>query len=218
MHGVQPRPNSTPSSGAPASPSAGRQCSRHSRCSRGTQPRKARPSTIVSTPSDPLSASLVLEQERAEPAEQHAGADEHDGEPGDEQQRAGEQPARAVPARPGRPPVSPVDVGQVAGHQRQHARRQERHQPGERRDRQGQQQRAVGDGACARRAHLRAVSASDVVDEPAQGRRRRPRRARGRRPGPARSSTSVVGIALRRQRAASASSDPAAVGRRGSGR
>ena len=42
----------------------------------------ASPSTIVSAAEHALSSVLVLEQEAAEPAEQHTGADEDDGEAG----------------------------------------------------------------------------------------------------------------------------------------
>jgi len=51
------------------------------------------------------------------------------------------------------------DIGQVAGHEWKHARRQERHEPGEQRDGKREQQRAVGQvgaggsGVSQHRAH-----------------------------------------------------------------
>ena len=50
MHGVQPRPKSTPSSGAAASPTAGTRWIRTSRCSHGTSPMKATPTRMVKKP------------------------------------------------------------------------------------------------------------------------------------------------------------------------
>ena len=51
MQGAQPSPNSTPSSGAAASPTAGTWWIRQSRCIHGTTPRKTSPSMIVRIPS-----------------------------------------------------------------------------------------------------------------------------------------------------------------------
>ena len=50
MQGVQPSPKSAPSSGAPSRPIVGIRWKRHSRLAHGSQPRKASPSRIVSTP------------------------------------------------------------------------------------------------------------------------------------------------------------------------
>ena len=58
MHGVHPSANSTPSSGAAASPTAGTLCRRTSRWKYGTTPRKTRPSTTVMTPSTTLRVSV----------------------------------------------------------------------------------------------------------------------------------------------------------------
>ena len=50
MQGVQPRPKRKPSSGAAASPTAGTECTRTSRCSHGTSPTNAMPSRITRLP------------------------------------------------------------------------------------------------------------------------------------------------------------------------
>ncbi len=53
MHGIQPRPKTAPSKGAPTSPAAGRQRGRHSRSLPGSQPTKTRPRTMVSDAEHP---------------------------------------------------------------------------------------------------------------------------------------------------------------------
>ncbi len=57
MQGVQPSPKSRPSTGAPATPHVGTVWMRHSRCSPGMRPMKARPMRMTSTPSTRLMTS-----------------------------------------------------------------------------------------------------------------------------------------------------------------
>jgi hypothetical protein len=123
----------------------------------------------------PVEQVRPLEQQPAEAAERRAERDEDQREPEHEQHGAGEHPPprRALVglgAHRGRRPPGPADgggrrrtgaradqagdVGEVAGHERQHARRGEADQPHERRHPGGDEQRAVGDQAAEGLAHL----------------------------------------------------------------
>ena len=80
MQGVQPSPNTTPSSGAPARPAAGSRWMRTSRCRPGITPMKARPEHDRQRAEHPRDDLGVAEQRRAEPAEERAAHHEHRGE------------------------------------------------------------------------------------------------------------------------------------------
>ena len=129
MHGAQPSPNSTPSSGAAARPTDGTWWIRQSRCIHGTTPRKTRPSRIVRLPEHDGDRALVGEQPLPHGADQRAEGDEHEREPDHEQQRPGQHPATAGVGEVGAGETG--GVGEVAGQQRHHARREERDQPGD---------------------------------------------------------------------------------------
>ena len=95
MHGVQLRPNSTPSIGAPASPARGRIEGRRIRPVTGMRsntPANSSPSTIVSTPKTWVSPTLCRSQQGAEPAEGDPLAGEHGREAQHEQ-----RPCRGPP-------------------------------------------------------------------------------------------------------------------------
>ena len=81
-----------------------------------------------------------VDQPGAERAGQRAERDEDDGEAEHEQQRPGEHPAAPRVLEVGAGQAG--GVGEVARQQRDHARREERHQPGDQRDRDREQQRA----------------------------------------------------------------------------
>ena len=57
IHGVQPRPKTTPSSGAPAIPVLGWKDIRRVFCRNGSQPMSTRPIRITNTPKARISAS-----------------------------------------------------------------------------------------------------------------------------------------------------------------
>ena len=124
---------------------------------------------------DALQQPLVLDEQPAQPAEQHAVRDEHHGEAQHEQHRAQHGPA-AHPGSGGDPATGRGDVGgrggglgagqatdvrEVSGHQRQDARRQEADQAGHRRDHRRDHERAAGDDpgeAVADSAHVSPAS------------------------------------------------------------
>ena len=172
MHGAQPSPKTTPSSGAPASPAAGRQrqpplVGSHA----GQPPRKTRPITMTTTPSTRVIVVLPAEQQRrrAAPAVNPTRT-KTSAEPGDEQHGADAATRHRrcsveVDAGQAR------DVAEVPGHERQHAGRGERHEPGEAR-------RPGAPAAATRRAPARSAGRPSVtrsapprpVDQRPQGR------------------------------------------------
>ena len=157
-----------PSSGAPASPAAGRADSRLVRCSSGSQPRKPSPTSDRDDAEHPVEHVGVLEhaagparrtpsrrrrRRRVKPSTNSSAPST---------MRAARGRPRCAPRSPSSPTAGrcgsgdrrgadqPGDVGEVAGHQRQHAGRGEADQPDERRDAGRHEQRAVGDEASGR--------------------------------------------------------------------
>ncbi len=108
--------------------------------------RSTRPSAISTTPIDPGDRVGVLTQRGTQPAEERAVGDEDHREAQDEQQRAEHYPR--PPAVGQLHPGEASHVRQVARHQRQHARGQERHESRQGRDRhcgeQGPREHGVG--------------------------------------------------------------------------
>ena len=141
MQGAQPSPNSTPSSGAAASPTAGTWWIRQSRCIHGTTPEEDQPEHDRQDPEHDGDLALVGEQPLPHGPDQRAVGDEHEREAEHEQQRAGEHPAAAGVGEVGA--GEPGGVGEVAGQQRHHARREEGDQARDHRHRDGEQQRAA---------------------------------------------------------------------------
>ena len=196
MQGVQPRPNRKPSSGAAASPTAG--TGAPARRAAATAPARRTPGRAGSsaTPSTTRELARARSTSQAPTAPDSApSATKTDGEAEHEQQRAGEHPAA---------PRASVEVGagqaggvgEVARQQRDHARREERHQPGDQRDRDREQQRAGG-RVLAGTSHPSAASGDDVLDDVdaascVDGQRRR---GCWRRPGPRGRGPRCVGIA-----------------------
>ena len=151
MHGAHPSAKTAPSTGALASPAAGSRWMRHSRCIPGSKPRNDTPSTMMSRPTTIWTAcgctsrarprldtsTLVRVNTTVYPATKPAL-------PKQDPAAGGGAGAvqRVVQVGPGQT----GHVGQIAGYQRQHARRQEADQPGDRGHRDGQHQRpGVGD-------------------------------------------------------------------------
>ena len=172
MHGVQPRPNSTPEQRAPRPgrrPAPGGSASRAA----STGPRRGRPARAAIDEDAEHDGDLPLVGEQPLPhgADQRAEGDEDEGEAEHEQQRARQHPAAAGVGEVGAGEAG--GVGEVAGQQRHHARREEGDQPGHQRDRDGEHQRAVV-GRCWRtsrrgRAGVTTRSRRDVLDQVDQG-------------------------------------------------
>ena len=101
MHGVQPRPKTMPSSGAPMSPVAGRQDGLMVRCRNENCPMKTSPITMTTTPRMRTTTSCQRTSHAPERAEGRPVGDEDDREPEDEEGDAGEQPATGRASSPG---------------------------------------------------------------------------------------------------------------------
>ena len=130
VHGPQPRPKTTPSTGAPASPAAG--------CQPGFELALRADAEEDQGHRDDDDAADADEQHsgtRAARAPRPSGADtehEDDREAEDEQQRAEDDPA--APALRQRRVTEAGDVAEEARHEGQHARGGERDDPGHDRD------------------------------------------------------------------------------------
>ena len=135
-------------------------------------------------------------QEQAAPhgGEEDRGEDEHDREAGDEEQRTEDQPPTGPSLQ--RHVGEPRDVAEEAGHERQHARRRERHQPGEQGDKDRERERAGGDRRPGVEGQTRSPGGpgQHVVDEVGErrGRRHSPLTRAAIRPWVSR--TRVVGV------------------------
>ncbi len=100
-------------------------------------------------PADALQQKLIGDQRRRHPEHRHRAEHEHGGEPGDEKRRRARLPATARSEPRPRPCVVVCaddrrQIRQVSGHERHHARRRERHQPGKDADPHRDEQRSGG--------------------------------------------------------------------------
>ena len=175
MHGAQPMPSARPSSGAPIRPTLPRTCGLNGALREPEESDEDQAEQDDDDAHDARDRVGVLDEEPTDRAAEDVDRHEHDGETGDEQEHPDQQPAtgrlgvsrhrasdgsagcrrdpterrrrtRATAPTVGLPrrDRSP-DEPEVSGHERQHARREERHEAREHRDRQGEPERAVGD-------------------------------------------------------------------------
>ncbi len=128
-----------PSTGAPARPVATFQVGLIVRCRKLTCPMKTKPITMSTTPAIRVMRSSHGRSSSPAVPNSRLNDDEDQAESEDEQGDADQQPA-AAGALAG---VEAADVAEVAGNQRQDARRGERDQPGEDRDRDREQEVAA---------------------------------------------------------------------------
>ena len=147
MQGVQPIAKMMPSSGAPTRPVRGCQLGLIVRCRKVTCPMKTRPTRMMIDPADADQQVLVLDEEAPDGAGEQEHGEEDQAEAGDEQRGAGDHPSAGALGSARRA----AHVAEVAGHERQHARRDEREQAGGERDRQREPESAADDDVA--RAH-----------------------------------------------------------------
>ena len=189
MHGAQPMPSATPSSGAPTRPRLLRTCGLNVRWAKPKRPMKTRPSRMMTTPITRVIASAYSRKNRPTVPPRMLTAMNttvnpamNSSTPTSSLPREGSwSTAMAVGAASDRPLRRPrrdarirrhgalprrnraADETEVAGHEGQHAGREERDEAGQHRDRQGDPQRAVGDDRAGVHEDSSSVSRTSVV-------------------------------------------------------
>ena len=130
-HGVQAIANAAPATTGPPRPAFSMSVSGcHSRLIRATKTEamKKTPITMIATPRDLVERLLVVAQQRPGGGRAQPEQDEDGRERGDEDQAPGDQPRVDAPVADRG--ARPAHRGQVARHERQHARRDERDEAG----------------------------------------------------------------------------------------
>ena len=157
MHGVQPSPKTAPSSGAPTRPARGRQDSLALARAAAEEEEQA----ITMTAAPPIRISVTRCRNRPRPAVVRKIEERMNTtvKPSDEEQRAQHQPPTGPSLQ--RHVGQPRHVAEEAGHEGQHARRGERHQPGQQGDKDRQREGAGGD----RRAGVEYQTGHPVAPE-----------------------------------------------------